>query len=330
VTAAIKDELSRLPVGSACCRRAEVSAVLRFAGGVYLAAGRVQVQAELDNALVARRLRREIGELFGGPADVWVLPAGSSRPGPRYLVRVEHGAALARFVGLIDQAGRPVRGLPPMVVTGGGCDAAAAAAAWRGAFMARGSLTGSGRSAALQVSCPGPEEGLALVGAARRLGVLATSTRVRGADRVLIRDSAAVGVLLHQLGASQGVLVWQEQQLRRQMRAGNNRLATFDDPNQRRSATAAAATVTSVQEALALLTGQDSEHLLVVGRLRLAHPQASLEQLGALADPPMTKDAVAGRLRRLLARADWRAVSLGLPATRAAARLGLLPAVDQG
>ncbi len=194
--------------------------------------------------------------------------------------------------------------------------------------MARGSLTGSGRSAALQVTFPGPEEGLALVGAARRLGVLATSTRVRGADRVVIRDSAAVGVLLHQLGASQGVLAWQEQQLRRQMRAGNNRLATFDDPNQRRSATAAAATVTSVQEALALLTGQDSEQLLVAGRLR--HPQASLEQLGALADPPMTKDAVAGRLRRLLARADRRAAALGLPTTRAAVSPGLLPAVDQG
>ncbi len=101
------------------------------------------------------------------------------------------------------------------------------------------------------------------------------------------------------------------------------------DPNQRRSA-AAAATVTSVQEALALLSGQDDEQLLVAGRLRLAHPQASLEQLGALADPPMTKDAVAGRLRRLLARADRRAVSLGLPTTRAAESPGLLPAVDQG
>ncbi len=44
----------------------------------------------------------------------------------------------------------------------------------------------------------------------------------------------------------------------------------------------------------------------------------------------MTRDAVAGRLRRLLARADRRAVSLGLPTIRAAASLGLLPAVDQG
>ncbi len=80
------------------------------------------------------------------------------------------------------------------------------------------------------------------------------------------------------------MLAWQEQQLRRQMRAGNDQPAMFDESNQRRSATAATATATSVQEALALLTGQDDEQLLVAGRLRLAHPQASLEQLGALAD----------------------------------------------
>jgi DNA-binding transcriptional regulator WhiA len=40
------------------------------------------------------------------------------------------------------------------------------------------------------------------------------------------------------------------------------------------------------------------------GRLRLAHPNASLAELGALADPPMSKDAIAGLLRRLIRRAN--------------------------
>jgi len=43
-----------------------------------------------------------------------------------------------------------------------------------------------------------------------------------------------------------------------------------------------------------------------------------LEELGALADPPMTKDAIAGRIRRLLALADKRAGELGIPDTEAA------------
>ena len=56
----------------------------------------------------------------------------------------------------------------------------------------------------------------------------------------------------------------------------------------------------------------------LAGRLRREHANASLEELGALADPPMTKDAVAGRIRRLLALADKRASELGVPDTEAA------------
>jgi len=326
VTATVKDELSRLPARRVCCRRAEVCAVLRFAGGLYLADGRVKVEAELDSALVARRLRREIGELSGDLAGIRVLPAGRSRPDPRYLVRVEHAAALARCTGLIDPAGRPVRGLPANIVTGGNCDAAAA---WRGAFLAAGSLSEPGRPTALHVTCPGPEAGLALVGAARRLGVLASARQVRGADRVVIRDDHAVTVLLRQLGASEDALAGQEQQPRR-VRGTNDLPASFDDANRRRSVAASAAAVTRVQAALALLHGHGEEHLLVIGRLRLEHPHASLEQLGGYADPPLTKDAVAGRLRRLLARADRHAAKLGQPTTPAAHSADLLPPVEQG
>ena len=61
-----------------------------------------------------------------------------------------------------------------------------------------------------------------------------------------------------------------------------------------------------VQRALEILGDEVPDHLVEAGRLRVEHQQASLEELGALADPPMTKDAVAGRIRRLLAMADER------------------------
>ena len=51
------------------------------------------------------------------------------------------------------------------------------------------------------------------------------------------------------------------------------------------------------------------------GDLRLKHKQASLEELGQLHDPVLTKDAIAGRIRRLLAMADKRAEDLGIPDT---------------
>lgn len=80
--------------------------------------------------------------------------------------------------------------------------------------------------------------------------------------------------------------------------------ANFSKANQRRSLAAAAETCTKVAAALRLLADDVPDHLLAVARLRLDNPQASLSQLGAMADPPQTKDTVIGRIRVLLAVAD--------------------------
>ncbi|HEY9415595.1 MAG TPA: DNA-binding protein WhiA, partial [Pseudonocardia sp.] len=147
---------------------------------------------------------------------------------------------------------------------------------------------------------------------------------VRGADRVVIRDGDAIGVLLTRLGAHSSVLAWEERRMRREVRATANRLANFDDANLRRSARAAVAASARVRRALDLLADDVPEHLLSAGRLRLQHPQASLEELGQLSEPPMTKDAVAGRIRRLLHMADKRAADLGVPDTESAVTAELL------
>jgi DNA-binding protein WhiA len=70
-----------------------------------------------------------------------------------------------------------------------------------------------------------------------------------------------------------------------------------------------------VERALELLGEDIPDHLLYAGNLRLEHRDASLDELGHHADPPLTKDAVAGRIRRLLAMADKKAEELGVPST---------------
>lgn len=319
MTAAVKDELSRLTITKSCCRKAEVSSLLRFAGGLHLVSGKIVVEAELDTAIAARRLRKDITDVFGQETELAVVAPGGLRKGSRYVVRsANDGQALARQTGLIDSRGRPVRGLPPQVVSAALCDAEAA---WRGAFLAHGSLTEPGRSSALEITCPGPEAALALVGAARRLGIPAKAREVRGIDRVVVRDGDAISALLTRLGAHQSVLAWEERRMRREVRATANRLANFDDANLRRSARAAVAASARVARALEILGDEVPDHLRQAGDLRIEHGQASLEELGSLATPPMTKDAVAGRIRRLLAMADKKASDFGIPDTEA----GLTP-----
>src|SRR3982751_409012 len=157
MTAAVKDELSRVDVPKPCCRRSEMAALLRSAGGLHIVAGGVVVEAELDTGSVARRLRREIAEVYGYPSEIHVLASGGLRKGSHYIVRVvKDGEALAR-------------------------------------------QTGPGRSCALEVTCPGPESALALVGAARRIGIAAKAREVRGVDRVVVKDGDAIGAMLTRL-----------------------------------------------------------------------------------------------------------------------------------
>jgi DNA-binding protein WhiA len=79
-----------------------------------------------------------------------------------------------------------------------------------------------------------------------------------------------------------------------------------------------------VERALEILGEDVPEHLAAAGKLRIEHRQASLEELGRLADPPMTKDAVAGRIRRLLSMADRKAKVEDIPDTESAVTPDLL------
>ena len=283
--------------------------------------GKIVVEAEFDTGSAARRLRTNLAEIFGQQADFAVVHKGGLRKGTRYMVRVVSGGEqLARQAGLVDGSGRPVRAchhtwsLPGSATRrppGGGLP--------RPWFLDR-----TRRSSALEITCPGPESALALVGAARRMGIPAKSREVRGVERVVIRDGDAISQMLARMGAHASVLVWEERRTRREVRATANRLANFDDANLRRSARAAVAASQRVERALEILGDDVPDHLAAAGRLRMEHRQSSLEELRALANPPMTKDAIAGRIRRLLGLADRRARELGIPDTE----VGLAPTTN--
>lgn len=315
LTADVKDELARVEVGTTSVRAAELAALLRFSGGLHLISGRIAVESELDSLQLAKRVRKSLAELYGVRSEVSVVSASGLRRSSQYLVRVvDGGETLARQTGLLDARRRPIRGLPNRLTTGSRQELAAV---WRGAFLAHGSLTDPGRSAALEVTCPGNESAMALVGAAGRMGIAAKAREVRGVHRVVIRDGDAIAAMLRSMGATETVKNWEELRQRREVRATANRLVNFDDANLRRSAQAAVAACARVERAMEILGPDVPKHLRYAGELRLKFRDSSLDELGHHADPPMTKDAVAGRIRRLLAMADKKAAEQGIPGTDA-------------
>ena len=171
---------------------------------------------------------------------------------------------------------------------------------------------------ALEVTCPGPEAALALVGAARRLGIVGQgpggAQHRPGGDPRRRRDRAR---------CSPGSV--------RTSRCWPGRTAGCAA----RCAPRPTGWPTSTTPTCAARPGPRSPPAPGwSGRWRSSattspntsgrpaccgceNKQASLEELGQLHDPPLTKDAVAGRIRRLLATADKRAAELGIPNTEA-------------
>ncbi len=321
LTADVKTELTSVRDPRPTARVAELTTILRFSGGLHSIAGRVAVEAELETDALARRVARDLVEIYGVRPELAHVQASGGRTGNHFAVRViDGGETLARQTGLLDARRRPVRGLPNKLTTGARPDLAAL---WRGAFLAAGTLSDPGRSAALEVACPSGEAAMALVGAAHRLGVAAKAREVRGIPRVVVRDGEAIRAALVMMGAQKTAAAWEEMRQRREVRAGVNRLVNFDDANLRRSAQAAVAACARVERALEILGEGVPAHLKQAGDLRLAHRDASLDELGHHADPPLTKDAVAGRIRRLLAMADKKAAQEGIPDTESAVPAGL-------
>ena len=145
----------------------------------------------------------------------------------------------------------------------------------------------------------------------------AKAREVRGVHRVVIRDGEAISAMLGSWAptrvSSPGKSCGSAARCARPRTAWS----TSTTPTCAARAQAAVAACARVERALELLGDEVPEHLRYAGELRLAHRDASLDELGHHADPPMTKDAVAGRIRRLLAMADKHAVDHGLPGTDA-------------
>ena len=117
MTAQVKAELASTSVTKSCCRKAEVSSTLRFAGGLHIVGGRIVVEAELDTGAAARRLRRDIAEVYGHPSEVVVV--SRRRAAPRHPLR-RAGGPRRRGAGPPDRAARPARPAGPRAAAAGG------------------------------------------------------------------------------------------------------------------------------------------------------------------------------------------------------------------
>jgi len=123
-----------------------------------------------------------------------------------------------------------------------------------------------------------------------------------------VKTVAGVGTLLVAMGAHEAYMRWEDAGVWKSLHTTAARLANADTANARRLGRAAATHLAAI-EAIESGPGWGKvpRALEDMAMLRRAHPDASMADLGALHQPPLSKGAVADRLRRLLRWAEFHA-----------------------
>jgi cell division protein WhiA len=301
----LRAELAHFAVGPPCCRRAELAGALRF-GGTFRRQGGdgagFGLVLESATGAVVRRLHQVLRDDVGVRPELAVAEAGALRPGPTYRLALPAAAQPAlRSLELFDAAGRP-RSDVPAALTWRRCDRAAYL---RGVLLAAGSVSGPRQAAHLEVRTASGELAAGLAALLRAAGAAgARHGRHRDAWRAVAKDGAEIADVLAAVGAHSAFLAFDEGRLRRELRGAANRAANADRANLGR-AVAASGRQAAVIERVVAEVGWDAldADLRAVALARIANPEATLAELGALLDPPLGKSAVHRRLQRLCALA---------------------------
>lgn len=285
----VKSDLCALPLKKRCCRRSFLYGCM-FASRVFT---RERIELRGDIPEVGACLRSLLYSLFGiscedGATLVISLPA-------------ELDAVYGELgFGAQESLNRDAFG----------CELCRQAFL-RGAFVECGTVNAPGRACHLEFFAPGASgAGAARAGAGRaaelaellaELGVSPGITPRPHADStgIYFKGGEAVEDVLNLIGAQRAAFALMDAKIVRELRNNANRCANCDTANITKTVDAAQTQIEAIVRVLASGAGSVPEELLATAELRIAHPDATLTELGALHDPPLTKSGVKHRLDRI-------------------------------
>lgn len=291
----VKQEAAGAPAYRSCCLEAELNAVTAAAGVLTIAGGAPKVTYRTMSVACAKETLLLLKRRFGiavTPYFVRNERLGGRREYLLQLTREDSATVLGALQlahGRAAGAGRMYRRV------------CCRRAFIRGAFLAAGTIMDPERGYRAEFSLDTPERAAFLARALALSGVPARTALRRGRQVVYVRRMEAVSMLLRLIGASRAVLHLENVRALAQMRQHANRATNFDQANLTRQLTAAQQQADAI-ERLSLQGGLAAlpRDLAALARLRLVNRDATLEQLGAMLSPPISKSGVQHRMRRVM------------------------------
>ena len=298
-TAEVKDELSRVFPKRACCPKAELSALIRVEGTLHVTGPeRFRVEVATETAPVARKAIKLMHDVYDLKTELTVRRSVLHKAN-NYLITVPTQPNLTQVLndlGILDDELHLTYGVMPRIVKKDCC----VISYLRGAFLGGGFVADPHGDFHFELTADTREHADDLAALMRRFGVEPRVTQRRRLFAVYLKGAEPIVDFLALVGAHRALLRTEDVRIVKGMRNDVNRLVNAETANAQKAADAA---VSQLEDIRLLASGPGLESLppavAELAYLRLEHPDASLRELGGLADPPLSKSAVYHRIRRL-------------------------------
>ncbi len=173
----------------------------------------------------------------------------------------------------------------------------------RGAFLAAGTVTNPDKSYHLELSLSSPELAENISVLLAEVGLEPKSTPRKNENVLYYKDSESIESFLAYIGANTAAFTIMNKKIERELRSGANRIANSELANLGKTVAAAGDQISAIN---ALKASGELERmpdeLKTTALLRLENFDATLSQLAALHDPPITKSGVNHRLKKIM---EW-------------------------
>ncbi len=298
-TAEVKEELSRVEPVCSHCISATLAALIRIEGTLLLSGmGRYRLEIATDTPVVARFVIKALHDIFGLKTDLTMRRSVLHKT-PNWLIEVQNQKGLntaLRILGVLDKEGHLERGISKDLVKKRCCSAAYL----RGVFLGSGFIANPKGDFHFEITVETQTMANDIIELMSASGISAKITERRNSYTIYLKSGSAISSFLALVGAHQCALKMENERVLKSVRNDVNRRVNAEIANQAKTAQAS---IEQIQTIRHVLEHHDIKTLPKALqdyiRLRVSYPDASLKELGEMANPPLSKSAIYHRVRRL-------------------------------
>lgn len=297
-TSDVKEELSQVKATCSHCDKATLAALIRIEGTLYLAGkGQFRLEASTDLLVAAIMMERLLHNIYSLKTELTIRRSVLHKT-PNYLINVPMQPGLQealKDMGVLGVAGF-TPGVDKQLVAKNCCTEAYL----RGAFLGSGFISSPSGDFHFELTVESEQLAKDLIEMLQKRGISARYMQRRSNYIVYMKSGTAISEFLALVGAHKSALAMENERVIKSVRNDVNRRVNAEFANEKKALNAGMDQIHLIRKVvehygMSSLSPALQEFIL----LRVANPQATLKELGMLADPPLSKSAVYHRVRRI-------------------------------